>query len=74
MAYNGKELICNGCGKPINLDGFASDWFSDWFDENGCTIDYCRKCAIKLPGRKGQYAKKYFEGSDLARSLSTKTE
>lgn len=78
--FDGEEIRCNGCHKILNKDIFSYGWEKEEYKKWPIlrspfkTIEYCRDCAINLPGAAGKEARMYFAARDKAKLLSQSKE
>lgn len=54
-------ILCKGCGREIDMDKEKFVCYASPFHSKEMMGNWCKECAIKLPGRYGQMNKLYFD-------------
>jgi hypothetical protein len=54
------KLKCKVCGRDIDLDKEKFFCLASFIHPKEILGDYCKECAVKLPGRYGFMARGYF--------------
>ncbi len=63
-------ILCKTCGREIDMDKEKFFCLASWVHPKEMLGNYCKECAIKLPGHYGVQARGYFDVDNIMKSIN----